>query len=55
MRWELAYSSFFWSPRLFERFVAIEEGHQAIVQAEIDCVSGSGFWFDTSEINLEMG
>ena len=41
--------------RLFERFVAIEEGHQAIVQAEIDCLSGSGFWFDTFEVNLEGG
>ena len=38
---------------LFERFVEIEEGHQAIVQAEIDCVSGLGFWFDTLEFRLE--
>ena len=41
--------------RMFERFVAIEEGHQAIVQAEIDCLSGSGFWFDTFEVSLEGG
>jgi len=41
--------------RLFERFVEIEEGHQAIVQAEIDSVSGTGVWFDTREFNLEMG
>jgi rubrerythrin len=41
--------------RLFERFVEIEEGHQAIVQAEIDSVSGTGVWFDTKEFNLEMG
>ena len=40
---------------LFQRFVEIEEGHQAIVQAEIDCLSGSGYWFDTSDIRLEMG
>lgn len=39
--------------QMFERFVEIEEGHQAIVQAEIDCLSGSGFWFDTQEISLE--
>jgi rubrerythrin len=39
--------------RLFERFVEIEEGHVAIVQAEIDLVSGTGFWFDTAEFNLE--
>ena len=40
---------------LFERFVEIEEGHQAIVQAEMDCLSGMGVWFDTREVNLEMG
>jgi len=39
---------------LFERFVEIEEGHKAIVQAEIDCLSGSGFWFDTPEFSLEL-
>ena len=38
---------------LFERFVEVEEGHQAIVQAEIDCLSGMGVWFDTREVNLE--
>jgi rubrerythrin len=39
---------------LFKRFVEIEEGHEAIVQAEIDSVSNLGFWFDTSEFRLEM-
>ena len=39
--------------RLFERFVEIEEGHVAIVQAEMDLVSGTGFWFDTAEFSLE--
>jgi rubrerythrin len=39
--------------RLFERFVEIEEGHVAIVQAEIELVSGTGFWFDTAEFRLE--
>jgi rubrerythrin len=39
--------------RLFERFVEIEEGHVAIVQAEMDLVSGTGFWFDTAEFDLE--
>ena len=39
--------------RLFERFVEIEEGHQAVVQAEIDSVSGMGVWFDTMELSLE--
>ncbi|MFC2172461.1 hypothetical protein ACFLU6_07490 [Acidobacteriota bacterium] len=40
---------------LFKRFVEIEEGHQAIVQAEMDSVSGNGFWFDMQEFNLEAG
>jgi len=41
--------------KLFERFVEIEEGHKAIVQAELDSVSGSGFYFDMPEFNLEAG
>ena len=40
---------------LFSPFLDIEEGHEAIVQAQIDLVSGTGFWFDFSEINLEAG
>jgi len=39
--------------QLFERFLEIEDGHKAIVQAEIDMVSGTGFWFDFAEFNLE--
>lgn len=39
--------------KLFQRFVEIEEGHVAIVQAEMDLVTGSGFWFDTAEFSLE--
>jgi len=39
--------------RLFKRFVEIEEGHQLIVQAEIDAVGNWGFWFDTPEFQLE--
>jgi rubrerythrin len=38
---------------LFKRFVEIEEGHTAIVQAEIDTVGNWGFWFDTPEFRLE--
>ena len=37
---------------LFMRFVEIEEGHKAIVQAEIDSVTGIGYWFDMPEFNL---
>jgi rubrerythrin len=37
---------------LFKRFVEIEEGHKAIVQAEIDAVTGMGYWFDMPEFDL---
>ncbi len=37
---------------IFARFVEIEEGHLAIVQAELDYLSGTGFWFDIQEIRL---
>lgn len=40
---------------MFERFMEIEEGHVAIVQAELDAVSGNGFFFDMEEFNMEMG
>ncbi len=39
--------------KLFKRFVEIEEGHEAIVQAQINTVSNWGFWFDTPEFRLE--
>jgi rubrerythrin len=38
---------------MFERFLEIEDGHAAIVQAEIDSVTGLGFWFDVPEFRLE--
>lgn len=41
--------------QMFAGFVEIEEGHLALVQAEIDAVSGLGFWFDMPEFNLEAG
>jgi len=41
--------------QLFSRFLEIEAGHAAIVQAEIDSVTGMGFWFDVMEFNLEAG
>jgi rubrerythrin len=39
--------------QLFNRFVEIEAGHEAIVQAEIDALTGLGFWFDYTEFRLE--
>ena len=40
---------------LFDRFVEIEEGHKAIVQAELVNARGLGYWFDFQEFNLEAG
>jgi rubrerythrin len=41
--------------KLFKRFLEIEVGHQAIVQAEMDSVKGLGVWFDIDEFRLEAG
>ncbi|UCE73970.1 MAG: hypothetical protein JSV56_13270 [Methanomassiliicoccales archaeon] len=41
--------------KLFARFVEIEEGHLAMVQAEIDYLSGPGYWFDFREFDLAGG
>jgi rubrerythrin len=38
--------------RLFERFAEIEEGHVAIVQAEINHAANFGVWFDVQEFVL---
>jgi rubrerythrin len=38
---------------MFKRFVEIEDGHIAIVQAEIDSLTNLGFWFDMPEFRLE--
>jgi rubrerythrin len=39
--------------KLFARFLEIEEGHQAIVQAEIDYLTRSGTFFDFQEFGQE--
>lgn len=38
---------------MFRRFLEIEDGHVAMVQAEIDYLSDNGFWFDFTEFNME--
>lgn len=38
---------------LFQRFLEIEEGHVAMVEAEIDYLSRTGYWFDFEEIDLD--
>ncbi len=40
---------------LFARFLEIEQGHLAVVQAEIDALAGHGTWFDVMEFRLEAG
>lgn len=40
---------------MFSRFLEIEAGHLAIVQAEIDSLNGMGTWFDVMEFSLEAG
>ena len=40
---------------LFARFVEIEEGHLAIVRAEMDSVQGLGYWFDVPEWQFQDG
>jgi hypothetical protein len=37
---------------LFSRFLEIEEGHLAIVQAQLDLALGTGFWFDSQEFTI---
>ncbi|HOX91770.1 MAG TPA: hypothetical protein PLC54_02530 [Spirochaetales bacterium] len=38
---------------LFNRMIEIEDGHSAIVQAQLDLVSRSGHWFDVREFTME--
>ena len=38
---------------MFARFLEIEDGHVAIVQAELDYISHNGFWFDFQEFDME--
>ncbi|MCP4605346.1 MAG: hypothetical protein GY847_33305 [Proteobacteria bacterium] len=36
----------------FGRFLELEKGHIALVQAEIDSLKGTGFWFDMPEFTV---
>jgi hypothetical protein len=38
---------------MFARFLEIEAGHIAIVQAELDYISHTGYWFDFKEFDME--
>ncbi len=37
----------------YKELVEIEQGHVMIIQAEIDSLTGTGFWLDYQEISLE--
>jgi rubrerythrin len=39
--------------KLFQRFMEIEEGHEAIVQAELDYLNKTGHFFDFEEFSME--
>lgn len=38
---------------MFARFLEIEDEHVAIVQAELDYISHTGYWFDFKEFDME--
>jgi rubrerythrin len=38
---------------MFARFLEIEDEHIAIVQAELDYISRTGYWFDFKEFDME--
>lgn len=39
--------------QMFARFLEIEENHIAAVQAELDYLTKSGYWFDFKEFDME--
>ncbi len=41
------------SAAMFARFLKIEDDHIALVQAELDYLSHTGYWFDTKEFDME--
>ncbi len=41
--------------QMFGRFMEIEEAHYDMVQAQIDALTGMGYWYDFMEFDLEAG
>jgi rubrerythrin len=39
--------------QLFSKFIVIEDGHIKAVQAELDFINSSGYWFDSKEFDME--
>lgn len=38
---------------IFQRIMEEEQGHYDLIQAEIDNLNGSGFWFDIQEFHMD--
>lgn len=38
---------------VFERILEEERNHYDLIQAEVDSLNGSGFWFDVPEFNMD--
>jgi rubrerythrin len=38
---------------VFRRILEEEQGHYDLIQAEIDSINGSGFWFDVQEFQMD--
>ena len=38
---------------VFRRIQAEEQGHYDLIQAEIDSITGSGYWFDVQEFHMD--
>jgi rubrerythrin len=41
------------SQKMFAKFLEIEENHIAAVQAELDYITHTGYWFDFKEFDME--
>ncbi|MBL7191368.1 ferritin family protein [bacterium] len=41
--------------KMFLKLADMEQIHFDILQAELDSITGTGYWFDLPEFNLEMG
>ncbi|MCP4542240.1 MAG: ferritin family protein [Chloroflexi bacterium] len=39
--------------KMYAYLIEQEEGHRTILQGELDYLTGTGFWFDVQEFNLE--
>ncbi|NLN63495.1 MAG: hypothetical protein GX146_11545 [Myxococcales bacterium] len=40
---------------MFAQFLEIEQGHVALVSAELSALDGDGFWFEQREFDVEQG